>query len=199
MKNNWILISYYTENYEQIAQNYLLKSLKNFSIPYHILKTHDRYTWKKNTDYKPFFISECLQKFKEDLVLIDTDATINNYPILFDNIPYQYDLGIHYLNWELHYGRPSDKNRKEMLSGTIYLRNNSKIRQLVQKWIENTKKYSPEQKALAYAIKKMPNLQIYELPREYCYIYTTPNGHAPAIELEHPIITHYQASRINRK
>jgi len=103
--------------------------------------------------------------------------------------------GISFITGNSHYGRPKDVGRFEFLSGTLYFKNNEKVKQLANKWIEYTKIYSPEQKALEEAIKQTKELITAELPREYCYINTKPDGTVPAKTLDKPIVEHFQASR----
>lgn len=194
--NNWIIVSYYTKNYTDIAYKYLIPSVKKLNLPHYITEIPNLNNWKEATDYKPIFINNCLTLHKSDLVFIDCDATVNEYPELFDRLNESAGIHIayHYLSWETHYGRPKDKDRFEFASGTLYFRNNEKIKQLIIEWIKNTKIYSPEQKALEIAIKYSKNLHTFDLPRSYSYINSTPRGE-PATKLDNPIITHYQASR----
>ena len=196
MKNNWILVAYYTFNYKKVFEKYLSSSLKQLKNNYYIKEIKKDDGWKINTNYKPIFISNCLKKFKnKDIVYLDVDATINCHPILFDKLPKEYDIAIHYLNWGVHYGY--QHNKKELLSGTIYFRNNDIINNyIIPKWIKNIDHYYWEQKSLDYALKT--NVNIYELPRNYCYINSTPKG-LPAIQIINPIITHFQAGRKNKK
>lgn len=198
-ENNWILISYYTPNYKEIAEKYLLSSLKNFGFPHYVEEVENQGNWKKNTDFKPHFVKKCLDKFPNNLIITDADSTINSYPSLFDELNNSdYDLGVHYLDYFLHYGRPSDKRRSHLASGTIYFKNNAIIRLLVDKWIKYLFNFAWEQQALEKASKEILTLKIFQLPREYCYIVSTPRGN-PTIPLENPIISHYQASRTFRR
>ena len=200
MKNNYTIISYYTPDYKSIYEKYLKSSLENLPIKYAILPIFHLNTWKETTKYKPIFILNCLNKLNTDVVYCDVDATINKYPILFDNIPIEYDLGVHYLDWMLQFG---NKNKKELLTGTLYFRNNDKIRLLIHEWIDISKQMGrDDQKPLDIALKNLPNIKIFELPREYCYITSNPiiiNKGKPKVILENPIISHYQASRGLRK
>ncbi len=194
-QNNWIIISYYTSNYKEVAYKYLIPSVINLN--HYIVEVPNQGDWHKNTNYKPIFIKECLEKFKENLVWIDSDAIINSNPIYFDQLDNSsIDFAYHLLNWETHYGRLTDKGKFEFLSGTLYFKNNEKIKILVDKWIELSKTISPDQKSLEFAIKTYNNINTIILPREYCYIETLPDGNKPFLIVENPIISHYQASRI---
>lgn len=70
---------------------------------------------------------------------------------------------------------------------------------MIHEWIDSLKQTgSWEQKGLELALKKMTNIKVFKLPREYCYISTTPKG-KPFKTLKNPIITHYQMSRKLKK
>ena len=198
--NNYLIVSFYTTNYKKIAEKFLLKSLKQQILPHYIKEVPEQGSWKKNTDFKAVFINQCLNQFSQNLVFIDADATINSDPILFKELSNNKDIdfGYHNLSWETHYGRPNDKGRFEFLSGTLYFANNDKIKTMVLEWIRNTQIYAPEQKALKQAIKSSPDLNIFELPREYCYINSKPRGEVSQ-PLSKPIISHFQASRTEKR
>lgn len=194
MKNNYIIVSYYTPNYKEIAKKYLLNSLKNFpTLEKHIVEINLNSTnWYNNTNYKPMFILECLKLFDKDLVFTDADSTINSYPYLFEKIPKKYDIGLHYLEWKKQYG---NINKKELLSGTLYLRNNIKIKNIVEEWRDNVGYGGRvEQKILEQVLQNNEDIEIFDLPREYCYIETTPKG-KPFTIINNPVISHFQASR----
>ena len=194
--NNWKIVSFYSNNYADIAYKYLIPSLKKLNLDYYIVEIPNLNSWKEATDYKAWFIKECLNKFTCNIVWIDADATVNSYPILFDELSdSNIDVAYHMLSWETHYGRPRDKGKFEFLSGTLFFNNNIRVKQLIDQWIVYTKIYSPEQRALHQAIRETIGLNIKELPREYCYITTKPDGSLSAIPLENTIINHYQASR----
>jgi hypothetical protein len=190
------IISYYTPNYKEIAEKYLISSVNKLNLPNYIIEIPSLGSWKNNTNYKPIFIKECLEKFTENLVWIDCDATINSYPIYFNQLDNSsIDFAYHLLSWELHYGRPQDKNKFQFASGTLYFKNNKKTKQLIDKWIEYSKNIQPDQKSLENAISMLSSLNTMILPREYCYIETLPNGNKPNNSINNPIISHFQSSR----
>jgi hypothetical protein len=185
-------ISYYTKSYSGVMNNYLLPSLIQWELPYYVEEVKDLGSWKNNTDFKPHFILQCLNKFNDDVVFTDADSIINKFPILFWTIQKEgYDLAYHLLKWNEHYPQHKNSNKTEVLSGTLFLKNNEKIRQLINKWIELSNTSGWEQVALGKAIKLIPDLKIYLLPRDYCYICSTPRGeplnplHKGQIVIEH--------------
>lgn len=191
------IISYYTPSYKEIAEKYLLPSVKNLNLSYYIPEVANLGDWEANTNYKPVFIKDCLGAFEENLIWADCDATINSYPDLFNYIPSQFDIAIHFLEWKLHYPQHKDSDVKELASGTIFFRNNFNSIDIVNKWIENTKITKPDQKALEKTIKEN-NISYYNLPRKYCYVLTHCNGQKSYIPLANPIISHHQISRTKR-
>src|SRR3990167_2085091 len=108
-------------------------------------------------------------------------------------------MSFHMLDWNSWYCNNS--NVKELLSGTIFLRNNEKIKKLVEEWYFEANNYDMwEQKALAKVLERSNNINIYPLPIEYIWINTLPNGTLPKLKPEGKIfIEHFQASRKYRK
>ena len=183
------IVSYYTKNtpYEEIAKTHLIPSLEKWGLTYHIREVPSLGNWKKNTDYKPKFLLEELQ-YEEEVCWIDADATIEEPPTLLSEIPPQYPIALHYLDWDKQYGY-HDK-RKEALSGTLVVRRTAIP--LIEEWITLCKDYSWEQKAMDIAIKKL-GITPYELPPEYCCVVT--RDYRIPEYIPKPVIVHWQASR----
>ena len=192
---NWTIVSYYTNNYKSVAEEYLIPSVKRFELDYYIVEVPSLGDWKQNTGYKPTFIKQILQKINSNLVFIDVDAIINSYPELFDNIPQEFDIGIYSYSGELEGKHSTDKSKWGVLSGTLYIRNNLKIYNLIDKWISCIPNIRWEQTALDLAIGASYDIKVYNLPREYCYITSKPNGDLPNDPIEKPVISHFQKSR----
>lgn len=202
MQNKLIFISFYSKNtvYEKIINARLLPSLKRLNLPYWIKSIENRGSWSRNACQKPAIILEAMNRFQEDIIWIDADAEIKEFPSLLYKIPEKYNIGIHYLSWKEHYGRPSDKGKFELIDGTIYIRNNQKMRLFILKWKQiSTDKEINHQRILAEMIIERTDIKVFDFGRKYCYITLTPGNKKPAIELENPIILHYQASRIAKK
>lgn len=195
-KNKWRACGYYTGNtpYEHIIREYLETSCIKHKIPFTIAGIPDYGSWYKNTAYKPKFVMEMLNSNPKDecIVLLDADSTIEKYPILFDEIPEEYDIAFHVLDWNSWYGHTN--NIKELLTGTMFLRNNDKVRKLCEEWFDiawNTMEW--EQKVLQKILDKH-DVKCYNLPIEYCYMKSRPGDLEPLVKAD-PIILHYQASR----
>jgi hypothetical protein len=195
---------FYTENspYEQVLRDYLYSSLIRNDllerIELQIMHTQNYGYWIRNVAEKPLVIRHMLSQLQQDegLVFLDADATIEQYPILFDEISQEYDIAFYTLNWNDWYGYNQSPSIKEILSGTMFFRNRDKVKALCEEWhklaIESNEW---EQKILQKILDKY-DLKVYNLPIEYCYIKTLPSGKEPKIKIEKPIIIHHQISRL---
>ncbi len=195
--NKPIFISFYTEGYyEEVMNSHLLPSLLLYNLPYYILPMENKRNWQANTKLKIDFILKALKaNYPFPVVWIDADAKIEAFPQLFYDIPEEYDISVHTLDWKEQYG----KEGKELLSGTIYFKNIDKTVELVELWKKLADESSQwEQRALERAIKQL-DINVYTLPRSYCYVTTRPSGEPPVVIEKEPVICHYQASREVKK
>lgn len=184
----FIITSFYTVNtgYEKEVVH-LIASLVQQKIEYDISGIESLGSWDANTKYKPVHLLKILDKYPDsNVVWLDADAILYGYPALFENI--EEDLGVHYL---VHPPRPP-----ELLTGTMFLRNNERIRKLLDVWIKGCQ-LDPrwEQKILQDIVNKktIPGLTVYTLPPQYCKIFDTMRA------TPNPIVEHYQYSRKVRK
>jgi hypothetical protein len=185
------LISYYTKNtpYKGVFESTLKPSLMKFNLDYIVEEVPNLGSWKANTDYKPTFILKKLQKLKEDVVWLDVDASIEQYPSLLFNIPKEFDIALHKLDWNKQYNKPGE----EILSGTLFIRNNDISKTLLENWIGTLPKHRWEQEAL----KEVLNIPYFNLPAEYCTVIDFDNK-IPSY-ISNPVIVHHQASRKLRR
>lgn len=192
-----IFITYYTPgDYEQVFKEKLLPSLIKWELPYEAVILEGNYNWQTATQYKATFLKKMLLKHKQSIVFIDVDATIEQYPILFDQLE-EYDIGLHFLDWFLLWRKLEGNSKREGLGGTLYLNYNQKIFDFLDEWIkENERSNNLEQKNMQEILKKWEDkLKVKKLPAEYCTIIMR-NGTIPTWYVkEIPIIVHYQASR----
>lgn len=173
-----LFVSYYTKGtiYEWKVRT-LESSLKKLWLKYDIVGIENLGSWQKNTYHKAKFIREMLDKHPHnDLVFVDADAVVWEYPELFENI--NEDIAVRVFKG------------KEILSGTVFVKNSDRGKEIINRWIEINKKYSNrwEQKNLADVLK---NYEFKPLPDEYCYIQGLEKRKKAVIE-------HFQASRIWR-
>jgi hypothetical protein len=79
-----ILISYYTgDHYYELCSSKLKKSCDDLKIPIVIENIQSLGTYWKNTLQKPSFILKKMKEFKNDVIWIDVDTKINEYPVCF--------------------------------------------------------------------------------------------------------------------
>ncbi len=192
-----IFISYYTKNtpYEYVMRYYLLKSLIKWDLKTRIVGVEDLGTWQKNTGYKSTFIKKMLLKYKEDICFIDADATIESYPELLFNIPIEYDIAIHFLDWQRFWRNKEGQEQRELLSGTMVVKYKEKALKLIDEWIKQVEiqKTVKEQKVLENIVLNNNNYKIYDLPASYCAIKKF-DGSIPEY-IGKPVILHHQKSR----
>ena len=191
MSPQFLVIAYYTKNtsYQNLA-NSLKQSLERFSIPNFIKPIEDLGSWEKNTHHKSYFIKECLESKTEDLLYVDVDAVFRRYPDLIPS-----------LSCDIAYRTENFKWRAdEALSGTIFLKNNDKIKKMVSRWIElneatpaeRMKPETWEQKNMQRAQREFSDLVYYNFPPEYTFITDHTRRMYPNIS---PVVEHFQESR----
>jgi len=185
---NYIIIGYYTIDtiYESAAKIFI-KSLESLGIPHDIQGTPILGDWYKNTCYKPTFIKHMMIKHKGiNVVYVDCDAEFLKYPVLFDTL--DCNVGVYVFDRSCY---RKSAHGFEVLSGTVFLKNNQEVFDMVSRW-EQECKDNPnvwDQKSL----EKVIGDDYYTLPGEYCKIFDRMD------HITDPIIVHYQASRQVRK
>ena len=198
-----IFISFYTKMtiYQEAINKYLIPSLKKLKLEYKIYDIETLGDWKSNAIQKPVILQRALNDFPDrDIIWQDADSEILREPDLLFNIPEEYDIALRYLNWKLHYGRETDDDKYEMLDGTVFWRNNERIKQFINELIvRSTTQGIDHQKTMAKMIETEKNINVFPLPRTYSYLPTQPNGKKSFIEIEDPVIVHHQMSRQAKK
>lgn len=173
----------YTINtpYEQEVEN-LRASLEKFKVPHKIYPIENTGSWAKNCQQKAVVIRRAMDEFQANIVWIDADAVVMANPILFEQ-----------LNCDLSFY--TFQRFKELLSGTLWVANNNRMRELVDEWIEVNKTNDAwDQKNLQKIVERASNLKVSALPVTYCKVFNFRAGRN-----ESPVITHYQASRKYRR
>ena len=196
MSPQFLVIAYYTEStsYEVLAES-LRQSLNQFSIPHYIEAINDLGSWEKNTHHKAYFIKSILESRNQDILYVDVDAKFKQYPELIPSL----DCDIAYRTQDFRW------RADEALSGTLFLKNNDRVKRFVDRWIqlneatpaERMKPETWEQKNMQRAQREMTDLNYYNLPPEYTFIYDHMKMMYPGVS---PVIEHYQESRnVHRK
>jgi len=183
----YIITSFYTPEYVNEIST-LIQSVRKYNLPYdfQLIKAlplegaQQNKNWSKNAYYKAEFLKEMLEKYpNKDIIWIDADAIICQNPVLFNKMP-DCDIAIHF------------RDNVELLSGTIYLRNNEATKKLINLWIEENQKSKNflEQKNLETAIiKTQKEIKVFNLPATYCQIFDTMG------QAGEPVVKQMQASR----
>lgn len=145
-------------------------------------------SWLRTIYWRPEFLLEQLQKHKRDLVWVDADAEVMQYPSIFDN--FEAHVGV-YRNPKAFWDPKTD----EYLGGTIYLKYDSVTISFLEAWIKLNADFPNEelsQIVLKKAIEKFlgrKRFVLKELPATYCQIFDLMD------KAGEPVIQHYQASR----
>jgi len=182
--------------YKEVYEKYLYPSIQKFNLGYAIQITPNYNKWRRNVAEKPKAVISMLDRTPEyTLVLLDADSEILQYPQLFHDIPEEYDIALHYLNWNKWYGYDNKPPVLELLTGTMFFRNSVKVRKLCKEWHEEAVKSNEwEQKTLQRILPKH-DLNIFELPLEYCMLISRPGDKPPLIDISGAVILHHQISR----
>jgi hypothetical protein len=183
-----VFINYYTpgRGYEPHAER-LIESLHGLGCVYDQEVLEDPGSWIKAQAFKPFFIRRKLQQhFPHPIIWVDADAIIRQQPTLF----YQWadegngpDIGVHY------------KEGEECLSGTVWLKQSQRTRNLLARWAELQQRHPEEwdQRLLEQAITEDKRLAVERLPATYCQIFDSMK------DAGEPVIEHFQHSRQVKK
>lgn len=188
MTSNFVVVSYFTKEYANHAIRFI-DSLEKFNISYDVTSFVGRSSWIANVNYKPEFCRAKLIEHDMPVVWIDCDAEVKSYPILFDTLRKDYDVGLFHRN---RVGR-----MHELLSGTLYFNNTSMSRKILDLWVEKSRIYSTtwDQRTLQSVIEEHEqDIKIFEFPCSYVRIFD-----AEDMKDVNPVILHNQASRQLRK
>lgn len=192
---SWIVTAYYTaDNFNSLYKDHaakLAQSMIAHGIRYEITPISDLGSWQANTQYKPTFLKQMLQKHRQhSIVYVDVDAVFLRYPALFDEMDRMPNINI-----SVHVLDHSKYRRKgvppEMLSGTIFMKNNAETMKIVDEWVDRCASQSGiwDQAALSQVLHQHP---YYLLPDRYCCIFDY------MAEVKDKVIVHNQASRAAR-
>lgn len=181
------LISFYTKNtiYEKEIED-LSASCQSLGLDHYIEAREDLGCWEKNCSQKPLFIYECLERFNEPLLWVDSDGIALQKPTLDLG---ECDLGLYFNNYKTKHAR----------NATIFVSPTQNAKDFMLLWYKTLqelnarpkKKLTPDQPVMISLIrKKSIPLIIAKLPLEYMQIFDRDQ-----IPLEKTVILHFQASR----
>lgn len=186
-----IIVSFYTPNYREYAE-VLKTSVEKFNFEHDILQIDPRGPlWIQNIYWRADFIKAMLQKHKRDVIWIDSDAEIKNYPFLFDD--FKGDFGVYFHEWPVSDHYPNGFS--ELLGGTMYFSYNDEVLDLVDKWVILNSDGIMKMRSQLVLQKAVKNWEghIVQLPASYTYVrHLMP-------DVRHVVVEHYQASGKFRK
>ena len=174
----WRVVAYHTDDElynEQILK--LIASLCMFSIDYSVTCIPYLGEHRATVQQIPKAIREELHSSHDNLVYLDADAVVRQYPVLFDTL--EEDFAVHY------------KGGRELLMGTMYFKNCSKTKGFVDLWIEHENKMLEKlsaQTSIPFALQES-KVSVNILPASYTKIFDRMH------DAGEPVIEHFQASR----
>jgi hypothetical protein len=196
---SWQVVSFFTmrTGYEQEIKK-LEASLLKFGFAYKFYSYRPTGTWRGNLNYKSETILKAFDEFPDrDIVFLDADAVVRQYPKLFDvfSAEKKYDIAACFFKY-----RPESGDPDELLSGTLWIQNGEGGRRLVERWHKLGLEFPGKRhqmclkEAIARLDKEGRGVRVYRLPFEYTCIfdYGARRGKIPVVE-------HFQASRRLRR
>ncbi len=182
-----IIISHYTLDtpYQKEVEK-LRASLEQLHLEYWIEGIPCQGSWRANSNWCSRQVQQGLQKFPDrDILRVDADAVFCRKPDLFESPDFVADVAAHIHDFRWH--------QNELLGGTLFFRNNERVRNLVDEWAELCCVQCPThrngdllQKLLD---QRTGSILFQSLPATYCKIFDLMK------EVKKPVIEHHQASR----
>jgi hypothetical protein len=197
-ERKWVAISFYTKDtsYEKEILK-LESSLQRFNLPYYFFGCQQYGSWRANLNCKSASILEAFSKFpNKDIVFVDSDAIIRQYPELFDRLSLkgQYHMAAHFHCY------PQSVPGGSLLSGTLWFHNCPETVALVEEWHRIGLQYPQirHQHCLRLAIEERRRtghkVNIFRMPSSYTCIFDYRGNRRVS-----PVIEHFQASRKLRR
>ena len=189
--NKFIVIAMYTPGtpYEKERER-LIKSLDKINVRRHLYQIPNLGNWTKNGQQNAVVILKAMEEHDCNIVFVDADAEIKEYPILFDD--YKYDMAIYPLCYNEERNTHSKVKTLNYLTGTMFWRNCPDCKELLNEWVEMNNSNTLIDEINIKTLLQSPKWQTFnwaELPIEYCYI----ENHYKFEGVENPVICHYQA------
>lgn len=183
------VISYYSPRYATYA-NQLRESCRRWNIDSEIVPVKEFRSWWHGVTAKPKFIAHQLELFSayDGVLWVDADAYFVR-PAPFGDI--KGDVAACRFQW-------SPGHRLEILTGSIFFANNSRVKALLVDWERETAKHTasdtPEQDSLIPLLKAWKHTVVFEpLSNEWAWI--DDERFESQFPQGIPIIKHQQASR----
>ena len=184
----YVVVSYFTDMYYREKAERMAASAEIHGLKVWMYDRPDLGNWVRNCGQKPQVILSAMKLFpNQDILWVDADALFRAYPTDMDDFHGVCDLAVRYRGGQV-------------LSGTIYLANNSRVRRFVEEWITEQGKSRTkwDQQTLQTVMTRRRDLRVMRLPEKFCFIFDLDKkgrdrtGEAP---MPLPVIEHFQASR----
>lgn len=189
--SNFLITSYYTFNtpYEEEIKE-LRISLLRHDVPHIIYGYKSRGSWLRNCNATPLIILETLIDFPDfNIVLLDADAIVHGYPELFDTLTCDI-AAFKRVNSDAYKRLHKCTKGYHWESGTIFHRNNEKVRQFLRRQISIMDDHDRGKTDESYRTNDLLedcDLDIGELPISYSRIIGTDQPEEIDVE---PVISH---------
>lgn len=155
------IITYFTDDYEHPAQA-LERSAQHFGHPFIGRRIVSRGSWRMNVAVKPLIISDMMQTISDGTVVVfcDADGIIMRDLSFLDTLEVDIAATDKLLK---------NRTRHEWLSGVMFFRVSSVVRQFFRVWARKSMHYAggtrPDQRSLGRSLACMPQLRIGVLAR----------------------------------
>jgi hypothetical protein len=170
-----VFISFYTKKYERFVKDWC-DDMHRFRLRHCVAYRDLNTRWQLICYYKPSFILEMMERFRQPVVWVDIDARIRQRPDLILHMPPEVDFGYCLTTSSLQnlkvlrdgYGKV-----KIVTGGTIYLSASEAALELVRRWVELCKHrdYYSDQQVLTevFGEYRPEGLVAMEMPQhQYC-------------------------------
>lgn len=168
----------------------LVQSLDRWGLSYDIEFWDLRGKWIENCNKKPEFIIRKMCEHKTDIVWLDADAVVQEYPIYFDVL--REDIGVCYEDF-------AQALPEKLQSGTLYFKRNSRVVHTLNTWRKRGEKHSNllDQRLLRDTLLgehfQAHKISLFFFPQSYYHIFDIMEDWGK------PVIEHFQASRKYRR
>lgn len=198
MRNDIVFMTAITPDYEGVEKR-LIASFEKFDLPFGLWKYPDQGTWMENAHFRTEILRQALNHYSGTfnkyerpfgaIVWIDADAEILKYPEKLFNIEADFACRLRGINY-------NDMTKNELMSGTMFIRNNEHGKRLIALW-KKANELNPDRRSqrnlqsVLFSHQHEPEwkwsgtLQV--LPNSYTHVF------------DEPVIIHYQESRRAKK
>jgi hypothetical protein len=186
---NWIILTAYTPDYEWEFER-LKASAKVISLPVYSRPIISSGDWRRDCEQTPVAILHWLETTPYSILWLDSDSIVIRYPELIDKIEIdgKDDMALYpRLNSASYAAHHKDDYPWHYETGTIYYRNNQKVKDFLKNQIKLLSDYKGQRRMSEFWYPSSDHLlkrplcpvTIYPLPVEYAF----PLGHRQPEEI----------------